>query len=166
MDTCKLLSQRQQPRGGNTLMKWRIIATATMLATLFAACTKTIYIPLEQRHTEFISLKDTIVEVITPGESHSNHTGDTTSTLSSRGATSTATISNGKLSHTLIIHPRRDSIAIQVREVHTIDSIPYPSSPSEEQTDREKRHARDIATAITLTALIVAILICKHRDSV
>ena len=166
MDTCKLLSQWQQPRGGDTLMKHTFIAMLMMGVAITTACTKTIYIPTEPRHTEVVTLKDTIVEIVTPGESHSRYTADTTSTLHSHSATSTATISNGTLSHTLVTHPRRDSIALQVREVHILDSIPYALPSCAKETKSTPMHTHAIATTIILTALIVLFATHLHRDKV
>ena len=77
---------------------------------------------------------DTIIEIVTQGESHSNHTTDTTSLLQGNGAYSIATISNGTLQHTLTIEPRQDSITIQVQEIHTIDSISYRHPPKEKES--------------------------------
>ncbi|MBR3951197.1 MAG: hypothetical protein IKJ79_04720 [Bacteroidaceae bacterium] len=143
-------------------MKPIIIAIATTISiTLGISCTRTIYIPSEQRHTEIVTLKDTVIERFSAGESHSNHTNDTTSILQGNGASSTASISNGILSHTLTIHPRHDSIALQVREVHIIDSVAYAQPPIEKHTHTAPTAGLAIVIA-SISLLLTIIFICKH----
>ena len=112
-------------------MKGLIYTITALITACFMACTKTIYVPVEHRHKEVVRLRDTIIEMATAGESHTNHTLDTTSLLQAKGAWSQATIANGILSHTLIVEPRRDSITIQLRDTHTIDTISYALPPVE-----------------------------------
>ena len=106
-------------------MKRALYTILTVSLIGIIACTKTVYVPIEQRHKEVVLLRDTIIEIVRKGETHSNHTLDTTSFLQADGVYSRASIANGTLSHTLTIEPTRDSITIQVQEIHTIDSIPY-----------------------------------------
>ena len=107
-------------------MKQASYLILAILVLLLSACNKRVYIPIKPQHSEVVVVKDTVIELSSNGEMHSNQTCDTTSYLHSRYASSRASISNGRLSHTLIIEPRRDSITLQMHEVHITDSIPYP----------------------------------------
>ena len=135
------------------------ILALSLIAT--TACTKTVYIPIEQRHKEVVFLRDTIIEIVRNGETHSNHTRDTTSTLQADGVYSQATITNGTLSHTLAIEPRRDSITIQVRELHTTDSIPYalPTTLTQTTAPHHYTYWLIIIAIATLSALSILIAI-------
>lgn len=126
------------------------------------ACTKTIYIPTEKHHKEYITLRDTIIEIVTRGESHSNHTTDTTSLLQGNGAYSIATISNGTLQHTLTIEPRQDSITIQVQEIHTIDSISYRHPPKEKESKATPSWVY-LLIIITITAISTTCILMVLR---
>ena len=128
------------------------------------ACTKTIYIPTDRSHKEYITLRDTIIEIVTQGESHSNRTSDTTSLLQGNGAHSMATISNGTLHHTLTIEPRQDSITIQMQEIHTIDSIPYRHPPNEIESKSTPSWAYHlIIMAITILSTIGILMASRFR---
>ena len=137
-------------------MKQLFFALTILCLTSILACTKTIYIPIDRRHEEYITLRDTIIEIINPGESHYNHTCDTTSLLQGNGAYSVATISNGTLHHSLTIKPRHDSITIQVKEVHPIDSIPYMLSFNE----KEEKTTHTSAYHLIFTAIASILAIC------
>ncbi len=90
------------------------------------SCTTTKYVPVNQiRHITTIE-RDTILEVVTPPESVTNTTTDTTSVIATRYATSTATVSNGVLTHTLAQHARKDSVKSKTIYIQEIDSVPYP----------------------------------------
>lgn len=147
-------------------MKQILFAITILCLVSSTACTKTIYIPIERRHEEHITRRDTIIEIVTPGESHSNHTSDTTSLLQGNGAYSQATISNGTLQHSLTIEPRRDSITIQVKEVHTIDSIAYMPPPKKKEVETTPLwayHLIIIMIALLFTMCILILLrVCKR----
>lgn len=91
-----------------------------------SSCTTTKYVPVNQiRHITTIE-RDTILEVVTPPESVTNTTTDTTSVIATRYATSTATVSNGVLTHNLTQHARKDSVKSKTIYIHVADSVPYP----------------------------------------
>lgn len=90
------------------------------------SCTTKKYVPVNQiRHITTIEI-DTILEVITPPESVTNKTTDTTSVIATRYATSTATVSNGVLTHTLTQPARKDSVKGKTIYIQVTDSVPYP----------------------------------------
>ena len=104
-----------------------------ILLTLIS-CTRTIYMPVESVRHVTTTVVDTFVEVITPPERVVNVTTDTTSTISTQYATSTAEVSNGILQHQLTQHPRIDSLKTTTIHTHTVDSIPYPIEVTKEVT--------------------------------
>lgn len=104
---------------------WALLLTAVLLL-LLASCTKTVYVPVERVKTVTTTVVDSFVEVVTPPESVTNTTTDTTSVIATRYATSTATVSNGVLTHNLTQHARKDSVKTQTVYIHETDSVPYP----------------------------------------
>ena len=103
---------------------WALLLTAVLML-LFASCTKTVYVPVERVKTVTTTVVDSFVEVVTPPERVTNTTTDTTSTISTRYATSTATVSNGILTHDLVQHARKDSVKTQTVYIHETDSVPF-----------------------------------------
>lgn len=98
---------------------------AIVVAMFLSSCTRTVYLPVEQRRSETVLWHDTVLPIDRPAETLLNTTIDTTSTLRTSLASSTATVAGGVLSHTLTVHPRSDSVVVRWREVHVVDSIPY-----------------------------------------
>ena len=91
-----------------------------------SSCTTTKYVPVNQiRHITTIE-RDTILEVVTPHESVTNTTTDTTSVIATRYAISTAMVSNGVLTHNLTQPERKDSVKSKTIYIHVADSVPYP----------------------------------------
>ena len=103
---------------------WALLLTAVLLL-LFASCTKTVYVPVERVKTVTTTVVDSFVEVVTPPERVTNTTTDTTSVISTLYATSTATVSNGILTHDLTQHERKDSVKTQTVYIHETDSVPF-----------------------------------------
>ena len=103
-----------------------LLLLAGVLFVLLSACTRTIYEPAVQRHSEVHHWRDTIVQVERKGEYLMNTTLDTVSLLCGEQATSRAVIANGKLKHTLVVYPRSDSVAVPVQDVYVTDSVAYP----------------------------------------
>lgn len=103
---------------------WALLLTAVLLL-LLASCTKTVYVPVERVKTVTTTVVDSFVEVVTPPERVTNTTNDTTSVISTRYATSTATVSNGILTHDLTQHARKDSVKMQTVYIHETDSVPF-----------------------------------------
>ena len=97
-----------------------------VMLVLSFSCARTVYIPVEQRHSEVYRWRDTIVQVERKGEYLMNTTLDTVSLLCGEQATSRAVISGGKLQHSLVVYPRSDSVTLSVQEVYITDSVAYP----------------------------------------
>lgn len=106
------------------LWSWLLVVLLALI--MLYGCTTTKYVPVNQiRHITTIE-RDTIVEVVTPPESVTNTTTDTTSVIATRYATSTATVSNGVLTHTLTQPERKDSVKSKTIYIQVADSVPYP----------------------------------------
>lgn len=103
---------------------WTLRLTAVLLMLLLS-CTKTVYVPVERVKTVTTTVVDSFVEIVTPPERVTNTTTDTTSVISTLYATSTATVSNGILTHDLTQHARKDSIKTQTVYIHETDSVPF-----------------------------------------
>lgn len=97
-----------------------------LLLSSFLSCRHKIYVPVVQHHSERIIERDTLVSIVNSGEVLHQFTIDTVSLLQGKYAVSEASITQGVLSHSLIVYPRQDSIVMSVREVYITDSIPYP----------------------------------------
>lgn len=89
------------------------------------SCTRTVYVPVETTRTVTKTVVDTFFEVLTPAERVVNVTTDTTSTIKTLYATSTATVSNGILAHEITQHARKDSVKTQTVYINTTDSVPF-----------------------------------------
>lgn len=84
-------------------------------------------VTVERITHETVTLRDTIIQVELVPQSDSITTPDTTSTLRNIYCESTATVSDGQLTHTLATLPHSThEVPVQIREVVRIDSIPYP----------------------------------------
>lgn len=103
---------------------WTLLLVAVLLLLLLS-CTKTVYVPVERIKTVTTTVVDSFVEIVTPPERVTNTTTDTTSVISTLYATSTATVSNGILTHDLTQHARKDSIKTQTVYIHETDSVPF-----------------------------------------
>lgn len=104
------------------------------IAFMLLSCTRTVYVPVETTRTVTTTVVDTFVEIVTPSERVVNVTTDTTSTIKTMYATSTATVSKGILSHEITQHARKDSVKTQIVYIHETDSVPYPVAITEEVT--------------------------------
>lgn len=101
------------------------------IAFVLLSCARTVYVPIETTRTVTTTVVDTFVEIVTPSERVVNVTTDTTSTIKTLYATSTAVVSNGILTHEIMQHERKDSVMTQTVYVHTTDSVPYPVAVTE-----------------------------------
>ena len=102
-----------------------VFAVVIIFSLAMLSCVRKVYVPVAAHRSEVVVVRDTVVEVVTAGEMYKNSTTDTVSVLSCDRAYSVAQIAQGVLSHTLSIQPRRDSVVLRWREVHTTDSVPY-----------------------------------------
>lgn len=106
-------------------MKRHLQYALLLVVPLLCQCTRTVYLPVEPQHSETIIVRDTTIVVTNAGETAHRTTIDTVSYLHNDYASSQALVEQGVLHHTLSLHPRSDTIKVQLREVHTTDSIPY-----------------------------------------
>ena len=100
------------------------------IVLMIAACSRKIYIPVEKTVTVTETVRDTVVQVQIEKEYVKNITPDTTSTVETKYARSTATYhgQSGLLEHD--IENKQDSIPVKVvykdREVIKEIPAPYP----------------------------------------
>ena len=111
-----------------------IIYICVSVVMLLISCTRTVYVPVVNTKTITTTRVDTFFEITTPGERVVNITTDTTSTISTLYATSTATVSNGTLRHEITQHERKDSVRTQIVYINQVDSISYAVPVIEEVT--------------------------------
>lgn len=109
----------------------RILKKALMLVgivLMIAACSRKIYIPVEKTVTVTETVRDTVVQVRIEKEYVKNITPDTTSTVETKYARSTATYhgESGLLEHD--IENKQDSIPVKVvyKDKEVIKEIPAP----------------------------------------
>lgn len=109
----------------------RILKKALMLVgivLMIAACSRKIYIPVEKTVTVMETVRDTVVQVQIEKEYVKNITPDTTSTVETKYARSTATYhgESGLLEHD--IENKQDSIPVKVvyKDKEVIKEIPAP----------------------------------------
>lgn len=108
-----------------------ILKKALMLmgiVLMIAACSRKIYIPVEKTVTVTETVRDTVVQVQIEKEYVKNITPDTTSTVETKYARSTATYhgQSGLLEHD--IENKQDSIPVKVvyKDKEVIKEIPAP----------------------------------------
>ena len=85
-----------------------------LILLLFVSCSTIKYIPVKE--TEYVTVTETLVDTVIkwapPIEKTNNETKDTTSTVETSLAKSTATVSNGTLHHS--IENKKDSIKTKI----------------------------------------------------
>lgn len=134
-----------------------------ILFTLFSSCTRKVYIPLERKTTEYVTLRDTVIE-LTLKEVHDTttitlHGNDTTSYIDNGYNFSYASIVGGKLGHSLGTLPgAKIKDSIKVVHVHTIDSIPYPVEVEKKLTLWQKSKIEYGGFAMGMTAALMFVL--------
>lgn len=138
------------------------VALLMLCWQLLVSCTRTVYMPVGQRRSEEVVVRDTIVEVVTVGEKLCNKTSDTASVLRSDRAYSVATVSEGVLSHSLTVFPRRDSITLQWREVHTTDSVPYLVPVAGERVEVVPAWLWWVVAALVVWVLFLSLLLRRR----
>ena len=90
---------------------------------------KTVYVPQVRVVNIETFIHDTVFKAPLEQSHQERVTNDTTSTLSNQYATSTATVSDGVLTHTLDTKPDAEvevEASIPERTITMVDSIPYP----------------------------------------
>ena len=103
-----------------------------LILLLFVSCSTIKYIPVKE--TEYVTVTETIVDTVIkwvpPIEKEDKETKDTTSTVETSLAKSTATVSNGTLHHT--IENKKDSIKTKiVYKDKIVERIEYKEVPVE-----------------------------------
>lgn len=105
----------------------KLIITA-LFVLLLTSCAKTLYIPVERTRTITETLHDTVVITKLEKETTKQTLRDTTSTIETKYAISTATWHStvGELSHELSTKDTPFEVRIQYVERVVVDSIPVP----------------------------------------
>ncbi len=99
----------------------------TIIALLMISCGSVKYVPVNRVQYVTETLRDTVVEVVTPAERVVTVVpDDTVSRLSTTYATSVAEVRDGCLYHSIEQPPRRDSLPTKMVLIHQVDSVPYP----------------------------------------
>lgn len=98
-----------------------------IVSLLMISCGSVKYVPVNRVQYVTETLRDTVVEVVTPAERVVTVVpDDTVSRLSTTYATSVAEVRDGLLYHSLEQPPRRDSVPAKMVLIHQVDSVPYP----------------------------------------
>lgn len=107
---------------------WLLVALLSLI--MLYGCTRMVYVPVESKTTETITVEvhDTIVEVEMQSERVEVETTDSVSVLTAERATSRAEVSGGKLRHSLYVFPQSVPVTVPTRTVTKarMDSVPYP----------------------------------------
>lgn len=103
-----------------------------LILLLFVSCSTIKYVPVKE--TEYVTVTETLVDTVIkwapPIEKEDKETKDTTSTVETSLAKSTATVSNGTLHHT--IENKKDSIKTKiVYKDKIVERIEYKEVPVE-----------------------------------
>lgn len=109
-----------------------------LILLLFVSCSTIKYIPVKE--TEYVTvtetLVDTVIKWVPPIEKTDKETKDTTSTVETSLAKSTATVSNGTLHHT--IENKKDSIKTKiVYKDKIITKTEYKEVPVEVEVEKK-----------------------------
>ena len=113
----------------------RLIILLTLLLT---SCSTIKYVPVKE--TEYVTVTETLVDTVIkwapPVEKIDKETKDTTSTVETSLAKSTATVSNGTLHHT--IENKKDSIKTKiVYKDKIVERIEYKEVPVEVEVEKK-----------------------------
>ena len=109
-----------------------------LIILLLTSCSTIKYVPVKE--TEYVTvtetLVDTVIKWVPPIEKTNNETKDTTSTVETSLAKSTATVSNGTLHHT--IENKKDSIKTKiVYKDKIIKQTEYKEVPVEVEVEKK-----------------------------
>ena len=109
-----------------------------LIILLFTSCSTIKYVPVKE--TEYVTVTETLVDTVIkwtpPIEKVDNETKDTTSTVETSLAKSTATVSNGTLHHT--IENKKDSIKTKiVYKDKIIKQTEYKEVPVEVEVEKK-----------------------------
>ena len=109
-----------------------------LILLLFVSCSTIKYVPVKE--TEYVTVTETLVDTVIkwtpPIEKTDNETKDTTSTVETSLAKSTATVSNGTLHHN--IENKKDSIKTKiVYKDKIITNTEYKEIPVEIEVEKK-----------------------------
>ena len=109
-----------------------------ILFILLTSCSTIKYVPVKE--TEYVTVTETLVDTVIkwapPIEKTDNETKDTTSTVETSLAKSTATVSNGTLYHS--IENKKDSIKTKiVYKDKIVERIEYKEVPVEVEVEKK-----------------------------
>ena len=109
-----------------------------LILLLFVSCSTIKYVPVKE--TEYVTVTETLVDTVIkwapPIEKTDNETKDTTSTVETSLAKSTATVSNGTLHHT--IENKKDSIKTKiVYKDKIVTKTEYKEVPVEVEVEKK-----------------------------
>ena len=109
-----------------------------LILLLFVSCSTIKYVPVKE--TEYVTVTETLVDTVIkwapPIEKVDNETKDTTSTVETSLAKSTATVSNGTLHHS--IENKKDSIKTKiVYKDKIIKQTEYKEVPVEVEVEKK-----------------------------
>ena len=109
-----------------------------LILLLFVSCSTIKYVPVKE--TEYVTVTETLVDTVIkwapPIEKTDNETKDTTSTVETSLAKSTATVSNGTLYHS--IENKKDSIKTKiVYKDKIVERIEYKEVPVEVEVEKK-----------------------------
>ena len=109
-----------------------------LILLLLTSCSTIKYVPVKE--TEYVTVTETIVDTVIkwapPIENVDKETKDTTSTVETSLAKSTATVSNGTLHHT--IENKKDSIKTKiVYKDKIVERIEYKEVPVEVEVEKK-----------------------------
>ena len=110
----------------------------TLLFILLTSCSTIKYVPVKE--TEYVTVTETLVDTVIkwtpPIEKEDKETKDTTSTVETSLAKSTATVSNGTLHHT--IENKKDSIKTKIiYKDKIVERIEYKEIPVEVEVEKK-----------------------------
>lgn len=148
------------------------IVAFVLMFVVFGSCSRKVYVPVERTTTVVERWTDTLVEVRIE-EVHDTALivsafEDTTSYLSNGIAYSYASLQEGKFGHSLGILPDATVDAlVKIKEVHVIDSIPYPVMVEVEKKltfwEKMKMDFGGLAIAMFVVLLLVNIVCLLHE---
>ena len=109
-----------------------------LILLLFVSCSTIKYVPVKE--TEYVTVTETLVDTVIkwapPIEKEDKETKDTTSTVETSLAKSTATVSNGTLHHT--IENKKDSIKTKiVYKDKIVTKTEYKEVPVEVEVEKK-----------------------------
>lgn len=142
---------------------WRSIIIVGLCVVMSAACTNTVYVPVETVKTVVTTVVDTVVDVRIEKEQVFVQTRDTVAEAETKYAKARAEYKAATLS--LGLENKQTSIPVEVKkEIVTIhDSVPYPVEVLVEKEVRYTAWYDKAARVIAVCALLYGVCIVVRR---